>query len=36
MLLREIGWGVVDWIDPAQDKNQWKTLVNMVLNIRVP
>jgi hypothetical protein len=36
MNLREIGWGGVDWIDMAQDRDQWKALVNMVLNLRVP
>jgi hypothetical protein len=36
MDLREIGWGGVDWIDLAQDKNQWKALVNTVINLRVP
>jgi hypothetical protein len=28
--LREIGWGGVDWIDVAQDRDKWKALVNMV------
>jgi hypothetical protein len=28
MDLREIKWGDMDWIDFAQDKNQWKVLVN--------
>jgi hypothetical protein len=36
MDLREIGWGGIDWIDLAQDKDQWRTLVNMVLNFWVP
>jgi hypothetical protein len=36
MDLREIGWGVMDWTDLAQDRDQWKTLVNMVMNLRVP
>jgi hypothetical protein len=36
MDLREIGWDGVDWIDMAQDRDQWKTLVNTVLNLRVP
>jgi hypothetical protein len=36
MDLREIGWGGMDWIDLAQDKNQWRTLVNTVMNLRVP
>jgi hypothetical protein len=34
--LREIGWDGVDWIHIAQDKDQWKALVNTVLNLRVP
>jgi hypothetical protein len=36
MDLREIGWDVVDWIDIAQDRDQWRALVNTVLNLRVP
>jgi hypothetical protein len=36
MDLREIGWNGVDWIDMAQDRNQWRALVNTVLNLRVP
>jgi hypothetical protein len=34
--LREIGWGGVDWIDMAQDRDQWMALVNTVMNHRVP
>jgi hypothetical protein len=34
--LREIGWGCMDWIDLAQDRDKWKTLVNTVMNLRVP
>jgi hypothetical protein len=34
--LREIGWDSVDWIDMAQDRGQRRTLVNTVLNLRVP
>jgi hypothetical protein len=34
--LREIGWDGVDWIDMAQDMDQWRALVNTVLNLRVP
>jgi hypothetical protein len=36
MDLREIGWGGMDWIDPAQDRDQWRSLVNTVMNLRVP
>jgi hypothetical protein len=36
MDLREIGWGGVDWIDLAQDRDQWMVLVNTVRNLRVP
>jgi hypothetical protein len=32
MDLREIGWGIVDWIDPALDWDQWRALVNTVMN----
>jgi hypothetical protein len=32
----KIGWNCVDWIDMAQDRNQWRALVNTVLNLRVP
>jgi hypothetical protein len=36
MDLREIGWDVMDWIDLAQDGEQWRALVNAVMNLRVP
>jgi hypothetical protein len=36
MDLREIGWGGVDWMDMAQDRDQWRALVNTVMNLRVP
>jgi hypothetical protein len=36
MDLREIGWDVMDWIDLAQDRDQWRALVNTVMNLRVP
>jgi hypothetical protein len=36
MDLREIERDVVDGIDMAQDRDQWRALVNTVLNVRVP
>jgi hypothetical protein len=36
MDLVEVGWGDVDWIRLAQDRNRWRALVNSVLNLRVP
>jgi hypothetical protein len=36
MDLRGIRWDGVDWIDMAQDRDQWRALVNTVLNLRVP
>jgi hypothetical protein len=32
----EIGWDGIDWIDLAQDGDQWRALVNTVMNLRVP
>jgi hypothetical protein len=34
--LREIMWDGVDWIDLAQNRDQWRALVNTVMNLRVP
>jgi hypothetical protein len=36
MDLREIGWDVMDWIDLAQNRDQWRALVNTVMTLRVP
>jgi hypothetical protein len=36
MDLREIGWDGMDWIDLAQDRDQWRALVNAVMSLRVP
>jgi hypothetical protein len=34
--LRETGWDDVDWMDMAQDGDQWRALVNTILNLWVP
>jgi hypothetical protein len=36
MDLREIRWDDMDWLHLAQDRDQWKALVNTVMNLRVP
>jgi hypothetical protein len=36
MALGEVGWGDVDWIGLAQDRDRWRALVNSVLNLRDP
>jgi uncharacterized protein YjcR len=35
-ILREIGWDGTDWIDLAQDRDQWRALMNTLMNLRVP
>jgi hypothetical protein len=35
MDLKEIGWGSVDWIQLAQDRDRWRGLVTTVMNLRV-
>jgi hypothetical protein len=34
--LGEVGWGDVDWIGLAKDRNRWRALENSVMNLRVP
>ena len=36
MDLEEIGINAGNWVDSAQDKNYWRALVNVALNLRVP
>jgi hypothetical protein len=33
---REVGWDGMDWIDLAQDRDQWRALANTVMNLQVP
>jgi hypothetical protein len=36
MDLREMGWGDMDWIHLAQDRVQWRALVNTVMSLQGP
>jgi hypothetical protein len=33
---QEVGWGGMDWIDMAQDRDRWRALVSAVMNLWVP
>jgi hypothetical protein len=34
--LQEVGWGGIDWIDLAQNRDRRRALVNVVMNLRIP
>jgi hypothetical protein len=36
MGLRKIGWDAMGWIDMAQDRDQWRALMNTAMSLRVP
>jgi hypothetical protein len=36
MDLREVEWDIMDWINLAQDRDQWRALMNTVMDFRAP
>ena len=35
-IFKKVGWGHLDWIDLAEDRDTWRAVVNTVMNLRVP
>jgi len=35
MVLKEVGWEGMDWIDLAEDRDRWRVLVNAVMDLRI-
>jgi hypothetical protein len=36
MDLWEIGWEGMDWVHLAQDRDQWRAVMNTVMSLRIP
>ena len=36
MDLQEVGFGIMDWIELAQERDSWRTVVNVIMNLRIP
>jgi hypothetical protein len=36
MNLQEVGWGGINWIDLAQDRDRWRAFLNAAMNLRIP